>query len=224
VNRSSPLYLAAFAAAIGSFPANPALAQQRALTLTPSVGVFFAGTDLVDAGDIVDSGSRAETITVQQQVGPTVGLRGSYRLSGRLGIEAEMALAFSEVELSFATPDRASVTQDATVFALGVGLSYEVLRLPFAPFAAHVLGGVGLTARGGEFFDDGGGALVDVSGGSDFAVFVGSGFRYGIDPKVSLRVDARDYISAYGLQVADTELDSELQHEVWVSLGLEFGL
>lgn len=219
-----PTRLVPLALAVVAVLAPPVRAQEPTYTVTPSVGVFLPATDLVGEETLFDPGSGGtETVTLRHQVGPTLGVRAARRLFGDLALEIEALLALSEIELTFAS-DRPPVTQDARVFNLGVDVRYEVFRAPFSPFSAHVMGGAGLVVRAGEFFSEGGGTLGELEGGSDFGFIVGSGFRYGLDPKVTLRVDVRDYISSYALSAPDIELDSKLQHDIWVSLGLEFAL
>ena len=74
-----------------------------------------------------------------------------------------------------------------------------------------------------QFFDDGGGFLGELDSGIDPALVVGGGFRYGLSPMIGLRLDVRDYISSYGLSLEGQELDSQLQNDILISGGVEFG-
>ena len=206
--------------------ADSGFAQGHTYSVTASTGIFLPGSRLVDEAAVFNPRTAAdELIVLRQSVGPTLGLRGARALSPSLAIEAAVLFAFSDVELTSVTfTDAPEITLDAHVLVFGVDLRYEVFRAPFIPLSVHVVGGASLVTRGGEFFDRGSGALTDLEGGTDIAASVGGGLRYGLDPRITLRVDVQDHIYSYAQSLNGSDLDARLQNDVWLIMGLEMGL
>lgn len=211
--------------ALASSCAASAFAQTHTFSVTASTGIFVPASRLVDEAAIFDPRTADETIILRHRVGPTLGLRAARALSPRLAIEAAVLLALSDVELSSTTSeDDPGVTRDARVFVLGANVRYELFRAPFTPLSVHVVGGAALVTRGGELFDEGIGELAELEGGTDIGAIVGGGLRYGLDPRITLRLDVQDHIYSYAQSLDDSELDARIQNDVWLITGLEIGL
>ncbi|MEE9245288.1 MAG: outer membrane beta-barrel protein [Gemmatimonadota bacterium] len=207
----------------------PATAAQHtpSYTLGASVGLYLPTADLVSDQNIVQPGSGlAATISFGQRTSGALVLRGTRTLSAKLAIELEFFWANSQIELSALRPgvNPTQAKQDARVIALSADVLYEIFRAPFTPFAIHVLGGLGLLNRGGDFFEDSEGFLGTIDGGTDPTFVLGAGFRYGLSPQWGLRLDFRDYISSYRQSLEDQDLDSELQNDFLISAGIEYTL
>lgn len=196
-------------------------------TLGAWVGIFLPTADLMSDQLIQQPGSGLNSaITFKQQTSAALGLRGSRAINSKLAVELEFFWASSSIELdAFRTGiDRTQTTTHARVIVLSANAVYEVFRAPFTPFAVYVLGGIGLISRGGDFFDSVGGFLGGIDGGSRAALILGGGFRYGVSSRVGLRLDIRDHISSYAQSLEGQDLDSELQNDFVISVGLEYGV
>lgn len=198
------------------------------LTLTPYAGVYLPAADLVSNQQVRDPGPLdPETFAMGQQTGLAVGLRASRSLSSKIWLELELQYAWSAIEATgtrrepFPEPTQ---TLDARVITIGADVLYELFRAPFTPFAIHVLGGLGLTLHGGEFFDLGGGFFESLDGGSSLNLILGAGLRYDLSPSLGLRFDIRDYVYPYKQSSSAGEFDSELQNDLWITGGLEIRL
>ncbi len=207
--------------------AHPGIARSQSTYIVgPWAGSYLPTTDLLSGQNLEqpESGLPA-TISFGQEAGFAWGIRGGRTLTSRLALEGEFFYSRSNVALTGVRPgiDQISSTRDASVAALSANVLFEIFRAPFTPFAIHVLGGVGVVSRSGQFFDDGGGFLGELDSGIDPALVVGGGFRYGLSPMIGLRLDVRDYISSYGLSLEGQELDSQLQNDILISGGVEFG-
>ncbi|KPK81419.1 MAG: hypothetical protein AMS25_06555 [Gemmatimonas sp. SM23_52] len=213
--------------------ARPAAAQeQAAITVMPFVGLYLPTADLVSDQIVPEPAPlQIETINMEQRTGLALGLRAGRSLSNRVYVELEILYASSEIKLSGTRrepADQPTSTLSARVLGLGANALLEVFRAPFTPFAIHLLGGLGLVSRGGEFFNEGGGVgdafFGSLDGGTALALILGTGFRYGLSPKTSIRLDLRDYISSYAQSLPGGQLDAELQNDFWVSGGVELTL
>ncbi len=213
--------------------AGPALAQeQTTYAVTPFIGLYLPTADLVDNQTVPEAGLLdPETLSQSQEAALAFGLRASRSLSSRLWLELEFQYAASAIQRTATRREplpEPTITLDARVFTLGANVLLEVFRAPFTPLAVHVLGGLALVSRGGEFFDESGdldGELFDgLEGGTDIALIVGSGLRYGLSPRLGLRIDVRDYVSYYAQSLRGADFDSELQNELWVTGGIELTL
>ena len=209
--------------------ASPAFCQEGGvLTLTPYLGVYLPAADLVRDQIVPDPGPlEPETFAMSQETGLALGLRASRTLSESLWLELELQYAVSAIQATatrrepFPEPKR---TLDARVITLGANVLWEVFRAPFTPFAIHLLGGVGLVNRGGEFFDEGGGFFESLDGGTDVSLILGTGVRYGLSPRLGLRFDIRDYLHSYTQSLPDGQFESETQNDLWITGGLEVGM
>lgn len=198
------------------------------LTLTPYVGVYLPTADLVNNQAVPDPGPlEPETFSMGHQTGLAVGLRASRSVSSKLWLELELQYAWSAIEATASRREpfpEPTQTLDARVITIGADVLYELFRAPFTPFAIHVLGGLGLTFRGGEFFDEGGGFFESLDAGSNLSLVLGAGLRYDLSPKLGLRFDIRDYLHSYKQSLPQGEFDSELQNDLWITGGLEIRL
>ena len=213
--------------------ASPALAQEPATySLTPFVGLHLPTADLVGNQTVPQSGPLdPETFRMKQETALALGLRGSRSLTSNLWLEVELQYAASAIQRTATRREplpEPTKTLDAVVFTLGANVLWEVFRAPFTPFAIHLLGGLAVINRSGEFFTEsgelGGELFEGLDGGTDIALIVGSGFRYGLSPKLTVRLDARDYVSYYTQSLAGAEFDAELQNDLWITGGIEFTL
>lgn len=207
--------------------AQPALAQEQSrYTIAGVFGLFLPTADLVTDQLVPAPGPlEPDRVTIDQVAGPVLGARLSRTLSSTLQLEAELLYAFSQGEARGPRrepQDEVGDTLPAHVVVVGADVLFEVFRAPFTPFAIHLLGGLGLVIRGGEFFDEGGGVFETLEGGTDVALILGTGFRYGLSPRLGLRLDVRDYLSSYQQELPGGEADSQLQNDLWIVGALEY--
>lgn len=214
--------------------ASPALAQeQTTYALTPLIGLYLPTADLVGNQTVPARDDRfdPETMSVGQETALAFGLRASRSLSSKLWVELEFQYAASAIQRTATRREplpEPTITLDARVFTLGANVLWEVFRAPFTPVAVHLLGGLALVSRGGEFFDEradlGGELFQGLDGGTDIALIVGSGLRYGLSPHLGVRIDVRDYVSFYAQSLRGADFESELQNDLWVTGGIELTL
>jgi len=213
--------------------ARPALAQeQTTYAVTPFIGLYLPTTDLVGNQTVPEAGPLdPETMSMSQETALAFGLRASRSLSSKLWVELEFQYAASAIQRTATRREplpQPTTTLDARVFTLGANVLWEVFRAPFTPVAVHLLGGLALVSRGGEFFDEradlGGELFEGLDGGMDIALIVGSGLRYGLSPQLGVRIDVRDYVSFYAQSLRAADFESELQNELWVTGGIELTL
>ena len=207
--------------------ATPASAQEEGpvYTITPAIGFYIPTADLVSNQNVEHplTGQQA-TVSFGQKAALVFGLRGSRTLSPKVALEVELQYTSSSIEVTGFRTGIGPIeptTYDARVITLGVDALWEIFRSPFTPLAAHLLGGLALTNRGGDFFDQGGGFSEQLSGGMDIGLIVGAGLRYGLSPRFGLRLEIRDYISSYRQSLEGQELDAQLQNDLFVTLGLD---
>ncbi len=211
--------------------ASPAQAQEKTTyAVTPFIGLYVPTADLVGNQTVVGPLGRV-TMTMSQEMALAFGLRASRSLSGKLWVELEFQYAPSAIQRTATRREplpEPTITLDATVFTLGANVLWEVFRAPFTPVAVHLLGGLALVSRGGEFFDEnaglGGELFEGLEGGMDVALIVGTGLRYGLSPHFGVRIDVRDYVSFYAQSLRAADFESELQNELWVTGGIELTL
>ena len=213
--------------------AGPALAQeQTTYAVTPFIGLYLPTADLVGNQAVPEAGLLdPETMSMTQETALAFGLRASRSLSSKLWVELEFQYAASAIQRTATRREplpEPTVALDARVFTLGANVLWEVFRAPFTPVAVHLLGGLALVSRGGEFFDEradlGGELFEGLDGGMDIALIVGSGLRYGLSPHLGVRIDVRDYASFYAQSLRGADFESELQNELWVTGGIELTL
>ncbi len=209
--------------------AGPAAAQdEKYTTLTPFAGFYLPTSDLANNQAVPNPGPiDPETITITQKSGFAWGVRGSRTLSSSVWLEVEFQYATSDVEITGTRREplpEPTMTGGGRVLTLGANLLWEFYRAPFTPFGIHLLGGLAVVNRGGEFFDEGGFFFEQLDGGMNVAAIAGLGFRYGFSQRLGVRVDVRDYISRYTQSVPGGDLDAELQNDIWITGGLEITL
>ncbi len=209
--------------------AAPSEAQEETITtVTPFVGFFLPMGELVNNQPVPNPGPiDPQTISIAQQSGFVLGVRGSRTLSSSVWLEVELQYAISDVEMTGTRreplPDP-TMTGAGYILTLGANLLWEAYRAPFTPFGIHVSGGLAVVNRGGEFFDGGGLFREELDGGTNVAAIVGLGFRYSFSRRLGIRLDVRDYVSSYKQTLPGGELDSELQNDIWTTGGLEITL
>ncbi|UCC73256.1 MAG: hypothetical protein JSV86_01445 [Gemmatimonadota bacterium] len=148
-----------------------------------------------------------------QEPGPLVGGRLTVWIS-RIAVDAELGYAFSDVDLPSVIVDL-GLDNGASAFIGSLNVAYAIFQAPFSPLSIFVSGGGGFVSRSGTFFDI-------FEGTADVAGVLGVGVRYGLSRGTQLRFDLRDYISSFAPTRGSDEFDSMLQHDVIVTVGLEF--
>jgi len=152
-------------------------------------------------------------------LGHKPGFVGGGRLTVRLSrfaLEAEAGYALANLDIPSAIADE--VPGDASIFLGSLGVLYDLYRAPFSPLSIYLVGGGGLVARSGDFFDA-------LEGTTDLAGTLGLGLRFGLAPAVFLRFDLRDYISSWAPRARDGfQFDSKLQSELIGTVAVEFSL
>ncbi|NIR45598.1 MAG: outer membrane beta-barrel protein [Gemmatimonadetes bacterium] len=227
MRQTGQYILVALLLAVGG---RPVLAQGTPFSLTPYAGVYFPAADLVGNQPVPNPGPLdPETFTIRQNSGFIFGLRASRGLTEKLWIEAEAQYAFSDADAAATRrepfPQGPEQTLDAYVIAVGANVLWEAFRAPFTPFAIHLLGGVGLVTRGGEFYDEGGTYFSEsLDGGTDLGLILGLGLRYELSPRLGIRADVRDYLYSHTGSVSNGEFEAETQNDIWITGGLEFRL
>ncbi|MGD2153281.1 MAG: hypothetical protein PVG79_08425 [Gemmatimonadales bacterium] len=209
--------------------AGPSAAQEETIiSVTPLWGFYIPMNDLVESQAVPNPGPiDPETISIMQESGFVWGLRGSRTLSASVWVEVEFQYATSDLKITATRREplpEPTMTGGGRVITLAGNVLWEFYRAPFTPFGIHLLGGLALVNRGGEFFDEGGFFFDELDGGTNVAAVAGLGFRYGFSRRLGIRVDVRDYISWYKQSLAGGDLDAELQNDIWVTGGLEITL
>lgn len=212
-----------------AWPGSSAAQDEKLTTITPFLGFYLPTSDLVNNQPVPNPGPiDPDRVTITQQGGIAFGLRASRTLSGGLWLEAEVQYAISDVKI--VATRREPLPQDTwtgggRVLTLGANIHYEIYRAPFTPFGIHLIGGLAVVNRGGEFFDEGGfffdGSL---DGGTTIGAIAGLGARYGFTGRFGIRLDVRDYISSYSQSVPGGDFDAVLQNDLWISGGIEITL
>ena len=213
--------VAVFSLSLGAVP----LSLEAQTTLT--IDVFGAG--YVPAADLFDAVFPGlGVLSFKQKTAFAAGGRVAVWPLRRLGIEAEGAYAFSDVDFTAVFPvlDRpgGQATLPANMFFASLNLLYTIIDPPLDPVAVFLSGGVGVVARGGDFFRN----FEDTA---DIAGVLGLGLRYGVAKGVRLRLDVRDYISSYEekalteeLRVGGFDVGASLQQDILIAGAVEFVL
>ena len=195
--------------------AGPVQGQTR-VGLSAFAGGYLPTNDLFDSVRLRPDTSSLIIFNLGLEPGLLVGGRLTVRLS-RLSLEAEAGYAFSSLDFPSVIVD-AGVNNDATVFLGSINALYDVIRAAFSPLKIYLSGGLGLVARGGDFFEP-------YNGTTSFSAAVGGGFHYGLRPAIFLRFDIRDYISSFAPSTqGGFQFDSKLQNDLIATIGLEFSL
>ncbi len=187
-------------------------------------GVFLPASDLFDE---VFPG--IASLSFGHETGFNAGGRVAVWPTRRIGIEAEGSYVGSDVEITGFIPGDTTLqpaTVSANVFYGSLNVVFVLFDPPLDPIAVFVSGGVGLVSRSGDFFDG-------FEDEQDIAGVAGIGLRYGVAPRVRIRVDLRDYISsfeetaisdAFNAALGTDDVGSKLQNDLLVSAGVEIVL
>lgn len=200
--------------------AAPAAAQAPGidLKLNPRIGLYAPLTDLGEirttAGDVVAEQS------------------GSLALG--LGLELDMAALPVGVRLNL---DYATAT-DVEVTGDGIGTTADPVEttmlavvgdIIFRPLPRVVVAQPYLFAGGGlkqydfEPTTDLGGAAETFQDESDFTLHLGGGLDVGLGP-LAFNAEIGDYISWFELDTGAGDSESEMQHDLFVTVGFSIGL
>lgn len=196
--------------------ASPLHGQEVRVGLSAFAGGFLPTNDLFDSVRLRPDTSSLIIFNLGLEPGLIVGGRLTVRFS-RLALEAEAGYAFTSLDFPSVIVD-AGANNDATVFLGSINALYDVIRAAFSPLSIYLSGGLGLVARGGDFFEP-------YNGTTSFSVALGGGFRYGLSPAAFLRFDIRDYISSFAPSTkSGFQFDSKLQNDLIGTIGLEISL
>lgn len=199
--------------ALVAFNAAPLNGQVR-VGLSAFLGGYLPADNLFDS---VRLGDTDEPIILN--LGHKPGIAGGGRLTvrmSRFALEAEAGYVASNLDIPSAVAD--AVPSDASIFLGSLSVLYDLYRAPFSPLSIYLLGGGGLVARSGDFFDA-------LEGTTDLAGTLGLGLRFGLAPALFLRFDLRDYISSWAPRAQDGfQFAAQLQNELIGTIAVEFSL
>ena len=198
--------------------AAPAAAQAK-LELMPLFASFYGVTTITDDADNNGTGTKLKQIP-----GAGAGGRLTYWFSPTLAVEGAGTYAWSGVRIFSDDPSfTASLSLGGKILHASGRLLYRPPRSNF-----HLLGGVGVVSRSGEFWDfvrDNLGAgsldkLTTVSG------VVGFGARAAVTPKLALNVGAEAYLYKLNPESGGTALfnQTNMQVDVLVTIGVPLAL
>jgi len=134
--------------ALVAFNAAPLNGQVR-VGLSAFLGGYLPGNNLFES---VRLGDTDQPIILN--LGHKPGIAGGGRLTVRLSkfaLEAEAGYVVSDLDIPSAVAD--DVPGDASIFLGSLSVLYDIYRAPFSPLSIYLLGGGGLVARSGDFFD-----------------------------------------------------------------------
>ena len=144
------------------------------LSISPTVGVYIPTTELVKAA----SGDE-----FKQEVSVTVGGRLGFNFGQRVGLDATVVYAPSN--LQFSTSGSSSTT-DANVLT-GSGRAFVELLPKTNPISLQLNGGVGIVQRSGTAYEG-------VPDNSDVGGVVGATLRFRLGKVLRLELHAEDFI------------------------------
>jgi hypothetical protein len=208
------------APAISFVLAFSASAQQ--VEVAPFLGVVAPLSNVVEEEDPLFG-----EFTANHAVGPVFGGRVTVWFTDRLGVEGQAAYALSdgEVEQNGASVECADAglpddCLDASIFFGAAKLLYR-LGDPAAQLSAHLGGGPAVISRSGNAYD----TFAIEEGKTDIGGAVNLGVSFRVAPRLSIRVDAEDYISSAKFTDSfGVETDSKLQNDLTVTAGLQIAL
>jgi hypothetical protein len=190
------------------------LEGQVRVGLSAFLGGYLPANNLFESVRLGDT-DQPIILNLGHEPGIVGGGRLTVRLS-RFALEAEAGYALANLDIPSAVADE--IPGDASIFLGSLAVLYDVYRAPFSPLSIYLVGGGGLVARAGDFFDA-------LEGTTDLAGTLGLGFRFGLAPAVFLRFDLRDYISSWAPRARDGfQFDSQLQSELIGTIAVEFSL
>jgi len=144
------------------------------LSISPTIGVYIPTTELVKAA----SGDE-----FKQEVSVTVGGRLGFNFGQRVGLDATVVYAPSN--LQFSTSGSSSTT-DANVLT-GSGRAFVELLPKTNPISLQLNGGVGIVQRSGTAYEG-------VPDNSDVGGVVGATLRFRLGKVLRLELHAEDFI------------------------------
>lgn len=211
---------AAVAMVGGAIALQPApVAAQAKLELTPFFASYYGVQNVTDDADNDGSG-----VQVKQIPAPGVGGRLTFWISPTLGVEAAGTYAWSDVRLFFDDPVQ------PVGFSLGGSIVLASGRVLYRPPRSnfHVLAGVGLVSRSGDFWkfyeEQITGQPIDKL--STVAGVLGFGARAAVTPKIALNVTAEGYLYGLNPESGGNPIwdKTNTQIDVLVSIGIPIAL
>jgi Outer membrane protein beta-barrel domain len=206
------------ASAICLVPALSAWAQL--VEVAPFVGVVAPLSNVIEQEDPLFG-----ELAGGHEVGPMFGGRVTLWFTDRLGLEGHAAYALSDgrVEQNGEPMECADLgfpddCLDASIFFGAAKLLYQLGR-PDGLVLAHIGGGPAVIDRSGNAYDG------YEEGRTDIGAVLNLGVSFKVAPRISIRVDAEDYISsAKFTDRGGNETDSELQNDLTVTAGVRFAV
>ncbi|PYP98471.1 MAG: hypothetical protein DMD34_02355 [Gemmatimonadetes bacterium] len=144
------------------------------LSISPTIGVYIPTTELVKAA----SGDE-----FKQEVSVTVGGRLGFNFGQRVGLDATVVYAPSNLQFS---TSGSSSTMDANVLT-GSGRAFVELLPKTNPISLQLNGGVGIVQRSGTAYEG-------VPDNSDVGGVVGATLRFRLGKVLRLELHAEDFI------------------------------
>jgi len=144
------------------------------LSISPTIGVYIPTTELVKAA----SGDE-----FKQEVSVTVGGRLGFNFGQRVGLDATVVYAPSNLQFSTSC---SSSTTDANVLT-GSGRAFVELLPKTNPISLQLNGGVGIVQRSGTAYEG-------VPDNSDVGGVVGATLRFRLGKVLRLELHAEDFI------------------------------
>lgn len=208
VAAAVPLSLLAATAAPAQEAPDTPTPEASTLYVTPVAGNMFFVSDLVPTITVTtESLETAVSTGLENQFSP--GLRAGVRLSDHFDVEAVFHYAASELSLDpeIGTP----VGFDADVLFFGGGGRYRLLpSANVSPFLTAGAGGMWINV-----------AILGPDGETDFMWNVGAGALFETGWIADVRFEVRDFMSEFR---DEGQEEGKLQHDLWVGVGLEFGV
>jgi hypothetical protein len=209
------------ALAVATSPARAA--AQRGVDITPVVGLYLPLAKLIDEYD-QGSGIRLQTT---QLAGFPLGGRVAVWWSARFAVEGSLTYTASEVRVDVS--GFGSGTPDGSVTTLSARALYRLTGPRARGLRWHVLGGLAVIDRGGEWVDNINNAGIAVEGLTDVGAVLGGGMTLAIRGPWSLRVDLEDHVYFAEFTFDDgisppATTERKLQQDIVVSVGVAFRL
>ncbi len=213
----------------------PSLSAQMTVEATP----FFGFT--LPQGELCCGGALGDDVSQKLQASPAIGAalalrRGQLALEGmvlfspttqtdKLGFGLQSGGEFcvqpncsgNAIDVPFTNDD-----QSLTFFTASI-LWYPGSNPVFEPYLA-VGAGLRQLSQGDVVFGRFYGTPGWEDSTSDMALGIGGGLRFHYDDKISIRIDARDWISSFDWDEPSEDNDTELQNDIIVSTGISIVL
>lgn len=196
---------------VAAFAAVPAEAQR--FDGTVFAGAAFMTQDLSDEFTVDTGDGTIRTAVQAHENGLAVGAHLGVRWD-RFAVEG--SVAWVPTKLTTRIDGLEDVTDDQTILMLSANVLYDLYSGSF--FDVFAAGGVGVKSYSAD--DSGGG----FEAGSDAMFNAGLGARMAISPSLSLRLDARDYISSFDAfeSIEGSDQSAKTQHDILVTIGLRY--